>query len=222
MNRVLVRSATEAGKIVVRATADGLAPALLTLESKPVTVQGGLSTVLPGAALPVNLSRGPTPSTPSFEVSRVTVPVAGVDAGSNPDDAGKSFDDDETTSWTSEPGAGKSAITYRLARKATLSEIELKLSGWRERSYPLRVLVDGAVVYQGATPKSLGYVALPLKPRSGSVVRIELTGQADESDAIKLTEVANQANADTGAKRTSKGVLSIVEADFYTAPHGGR
>lgn len=219
VNRVLVRSATEAGTIVVRATADGLALAALTLASKPVTVQGGLSTVLPGAEQPVNLSRGPTPSTPSFKVRRIMVPVAGVEAGSNPGDAGKSFDDDETTVWTSEPGAGKSVITYRLARKATLSEIELKLSGWRERSYRLRVLVDGDVVYEGATPKSLGYVVLPLKPRSGNAVRIELTGLADEKDAIKLTEVANQANADTGANRTSKGVLSIVEADFYSAPH---
>jgi beta-galactosidase len=41
---------------------------------------------------------------------------------------------------------------------------------------------------------------------------------ADESNAIKLTEVANQAIADTGANQTGKGVLSIVEAEFYRAP----
>jgi beta-galactosidase len=217
VNRVLVRSATQAGKIVLRATAEGLAPATLVLESKPVAVHGGLSTELTGAKQPLNLSRGPTPSTPSFRVSRVSVPVVGVETASNPDDAAKSFDDDETTFWASKAGDG-AAITYRLAQKTTLSEIGLKLSGWRERSYPLRVLVDGEVVYQGVTPKSLGYVTLPLKPRIGDMVRIELTGVADERDAIKLTEVTNQSNADTGANKTSKGVLSIVEVDFYKTP----
>jgi beta-galactosidase len=217
VNRVLVRSATEAGKIVLRATADGLAPAELLLESKPVAVQGGLSTRLTGASLPSNLSRGPTPTGPSFTVSRISVPVVGVEAASNQEEAARSFDDDETTLWASKPGTG-AAITYQLGAKTVLSEMTLKLSGWRERSYPLRVLVDGEVVFEGATPKSLGYVTLPLKPHSGSAVRIELTGAADERDAIKLTEVANQANSDTGANRTAKGVLSIVEVDFYKVP----
>jgi beta-galactosidase len=218
VNRVLIRSATVAGRIVVRASAEGLAPAELTLESAPVAVSGGLSTLLPGASQPVNLSRGPTPSTPSFKVTRVSVPVAGVEAASNPADAAKSIDDDETTSWSSKAGEGTPAITYRLAQKTTLSEIELRLTGWRERSYPLRVLVDGEVVYEGLTPTSLGYVVLALKPRSGSAVRIELAGAADERGAIKMTEVANQANAETGANRMSKAVLSIVEAEFYKAP----
>jgi beta-galactosidase len=218
VNRVLVRSATKAGRIVVRASADGLAPASLTLDSVPVAVEGGLSTVLPGASQPVNLGRGPTPPTPSFKVTRVAVPVAGVEAASNPGDAAKSIDDDETTAWSSKAGSGTPSITYRLARKTTLSEIELRLSGWRERSYPLRILVDDEVVYEGLTPTSLGYVVLPLKPHSGTAVRIELTGSADEGGAIKMTEVANQANADTGARKISKAALSIVESDFYTAP----
>ena len=218
VNRVLVRSATEAGKIVVRATAAGLEAATLVLESKPVALQGGLSTVLTGSQQPLDLRRGPTPPTPSFKVSRVAVAVIGVEAASNQGDAAKSFDDDETTSWTSAAGAGQAAITYRLAENTTLSEIAIRLAGWRERSYPLRVLVDGAVVYEGVTPKSLGYVTLPLAPRSGSAVRIELTGVADEREAIVLTEVANQANTDTGANKTPKGGLSIVEVEFYKKP----
>jgi len=218
VNRVLVRTATEAGKITVRASVDGLPPAQLVLESKPVKVLAGLSTDLTGVDLPLNLQRGPTPSTPSFTVSRIAVPLAGAESDSNGADAGKSFDDDETTSWVSKPGEGAPAITYRLAQAVTLTEVVLKLSGWRERGYPLRVLVDGDEVYSGMTPKSLGYVTLPLKPRAGSNVRIELNGVADESNAIKLTEVVNQSITDTGANRTPKGVLSIVEAEFYRAP----
>jgi beta-galactosidase len=150
-------------------------------------------------------------------VSSVAVPVATVDAASKAGEAGNSIDDDETTKWTSEPGQG-AAITYRLARPALLTEAVLKLSGWRERSYPLRITVDGVEVYKGSTPKSLGYVHLPLKPHKGSAVRIALEGSVDEAGAIKLTEVANQANADTGANNTSKAVLAIVEAEFHENP----
>jgi beta-galactosidase len=218
VNRVLVRSSTEAGKIVVRASAEGLAPAELVLESKPAEVVAGLAAAMPGDGLPLRLERGPTPSTPSFKVSRVAVPVVSAEAASNAADAAKSFDDDETTSWVSKRGDGNPSITYKLAQPAVVKEAVLKLSGWRERSYPLRVYVDGEEVFSGMTPKSLGYVTLPLKPRKGSAVRIELNGVADESNAIKLTEVANQAIADTGANQIGKGVLSIVEAEFYRAP----
>jgi hypothetical protein len=215
VNRVLVRSTLEAGKILVRASAAGLASAELSLPSQAVEAVDGLAK--PAAPPPLHLERGPTPSSPSFRVTRVAVPVLASEAASNGPDAAKSWDDDETTAWTSTPGAGAS-ITYTLARPAELREVELKLTGWRERSYPLRVFVDGEQVYQGVTPKSLGYVVLPLAPRKGSSVRIALDGAADESDAIKLSEVANQANVDTGSKAMPKGALAIVEAEFYELP----
>jgi hypothetical protein len=219
VNRVFVRSTTQAGKIVVRASAEGLAPAELSLDSTPVQVADGLAA--PAPALPLRLDRGPTPSTPSFKVSRIAVPVASSEAASNGADAAKSYDDDETTAWTSAPGAGAS-ITYKLARPAALREVTLKLTGWRNRSYPLRVVVDGQEVYNGTTPKSLGYVTLALKPlagqRKGSTVRIALEGTAEDGGGVNLTEVANQANVDTGEKGLSKGALAIVEAEFYELP----
>jgi len=114
-----------------------------------------------------------------------------------------------------------------LARPAALHELTLKLTGWRNRSYPLRVFVDGHQVYAGATPRSLGYVTLPLAPlapiaggASGSSVRIALDGTAQDGGATTLTEVANQANIDTGEKGLSTGALSIVEAEFYERPGG--
>lgn len=216
VNRVLLRSGTQAGKITLRAKSSGLAAAELTLVSKPVQVKDGLSAQFPADGLPLNLQRGPTPATPSFQVSRVAVPVAAVEAASNQADAGNTVDDDETTKWASKPGEG--SISFKLARPAKVSEVVLKLSGWRERSYPLRIEVDGKQVYEGMTPKNLGYVTLPLAANSGQTVRIALNGVADESNAIKLTEVANQSIADTGANQTPKGVLSIVEAEFYERP----
>ena len=220
VNRVLVRSATQPGQIVVRASAAGLTGAELVMQSTPppVPVRGGLSTRLPGADLPPHLERGPTPATPSYKVTRMAVAPVSAQAATNAADVANSFDDDETTKWVSRPGEGAPAITYRLARATTLSEIALKLSGWRERSYPLRISVDGEVVFSGMTPKSLGYVTLPLTPRHGSTVKVELNGVAEEGNAVKMTEIANQAIVDTGANTTPKGVLSIVEIEFYTRP----
>jgi hypothetical protein len=211
VNRVLLRTTPQAGRIVVRARAQGLAPAEVVLESKPVTLKDGLAALPP--APPVHLDRGPTPATPSFTVSRVAVPVTASDAP----DGSKSYDDDETTAWTSEAGATP-AITYTLARPARLAQVVLKLTGWRERSYPLKVYVDGREAWSGLTPKSLGYVTLPLQPVQGRTVRIELAGRAEEGGGIKLTEVANQANTATGTKGVSTAVLSIVEAEFYEWP----
>lgn len=218
VNRVFVRSTTAPGKIVVHASAPGLAPAELSFDSTPVPVKHGLAALAPPP--PLHLERGPTPATPSYMVSRIAVPVATITAASNPDDAARSIDDDETTAWTSRAGEGKPEISYRLARPARLSEVVLKLTGWRERRYPLTVYVDGRQAWRGLTPTSLGYVTLPLTPqaRPGQEVRIVLDGKAEEGDGMKLTEVASQANTATGTKEVSASVLSIVEAEFYERP----
>jgi beta-galactosidase len=218
VNRVLIRSSTQAGQIVVKASAPGLKGAQVVLQSQSAPVVAGLSTRLPGVDMPSYLGRGPTPATPSFKASRIAVPVTVEAAGSNAADAANSIDDDETTRWASKPGDGTPSISYRLPQAATLTEVTLKLSGWKERSYPLRITVDGAEVFNGMTPRSLGYVTLPLTPQQGSVVKVELVGAAEEGNEVKLTEVANQANVDTGANTTPKGTLSIVEIEFYRAP----
>jgi beta-galactosidase len=211
VNRVLVRSTTEAGHIRLVARAEGLAPATLELDSHAVAVAGGLSKRMPADGLPTQLTRGPTPATPSFTPSRFAVAVASAEADSG--QPAQAFDDDETTAWTSE--AGKGVIRFRLAEAATLSEVTLKLGGWRERRYPLRIRVDGEEVWRGLTERSLGYVTLPLKPKRGQTVSIELAGEAEGGVETAGTEVANQKIVDTGASRLSRGVLSIVEAEFY-------
>ena len=215
VNRVLVRSTTVAGKISVTATAAGLRPDSVDLLSQPVEVHGGLATNRTNDDLPAFLGRGPTPTGPSFKISRHPVEIAHVTAGSQTGSAAQSFDDDETTTWISERGADKAWIAYELAQPATLTEATFKFSGWRERLYPIRITVDGQEVFNGETPKSYGYVTLPLKPVTGRTVKIELVGNTKDQDTIKLVEVANQKNNDTGANRVPQGVLAIIEAEFY-------
>jgi beta-galactosidase len=217
VNRVLVRSLPQAGTITLTARAKGMAPATIQLRSHAVKVAGGLGTQFAADGLASSLDRGPTPAGPSYKATRRSVDIAGASAGSNAEQAGRSFDDNEITAWTSAPGRDKAWVEYELARPATLTEASFKLTGWRERSYPVRILVDGQEVFRGDTPRSLGYVTLPLKPVAGQKVRVELLGNATEKDEMKLVEVADQKNTDTGANRAPKGVLAIVEAEFYEA-----
>jgi beta-galactosidase len=217
VNRVLVRSLPQAGTITLTARAKGMAPAKIELRSQPVKVAGGLGTQFAADSLASSLDRGPTPAGPSYKATRRSVDIASASAGSNAEQAGRSFDDNEITAWTSAPGRDKAWVEYELAHPATLTEASFKLTGWRERSYPVRILVDGQEVFRGDTPRSLGYVTLPLKPVAGQKVRVELLGNATEKDEMKLVEVADQKNTDTGANRAPKGVLAIVEAEFYEA-----
>ena len=221
VNRVLLRSTTTPGRITLRASSPGLKETTLTLDTVPVPgpVSLGLSPRLPGAGLKAPLQRGPTPAGPAFRLSRIAVPVASARAGGNSDDAKLSYDDIETTAWNSskdEPGSGW--IEYTLARPARLTEITVKLPGWRSRTYPLHVTIDGKEAYSGTTPTSLGYVTLPLKPVEGRVVRVQLAGQGKTADGFgAITEVENAANASDGTPPVGRGAFGIVEIEFYEA-----
>jgi beta-galactosidase len=78
----------------------------------------------------------------------------------------------------------------------------------------MRVTVDGKEAYVGTTPKSLGYVTLPLKPVKGKTVRIALIGAIDDKDGFGMVEVTGKKLDDTKGKG-EKGALEIVEAEIY-------
>ncbi len=219
VNRVLVRSTAQAGKIVVRAASAGVKPASVEIVSQPVEVRDGIASRLPSDGLTSPLRRGPTPPGPAFKLSRQAVRIARATAGANGDRAGNSYDDNETTSWTNDNKLATAWIQYEFAHAATVTETTLKLGGWRQRSYPIRITVDGKEVFRGITPRSLGYVTLVLKPVEGKRLKIELTGGSTSRDAFALSEVANEKNASTGDEKIGKGTLTIVEAEFYTTTH---
>ncbi len=215
VNRVLVRSSTQAGKILLSAKSSGLKPAAVQIESHPVTVIDGLSPLLPGEGLPSNLSRGPTPPGQSFRVTRRPVPIARATAGANAERAAASFDDNETTGWSNDGKVATAWIQYEFAHAAAADEIDLKLGSWRQRSYPLRLTVDGQEVFRGVTPRSLGYVTLPLRPVTGKTLRIELRGPSADQDAFKMTELENDKTAPAEIGRVGRGTLNILEAELY-------
>ncbi|HLP78690.1 MAG TPA: discoidin domain-containing protein, partial [Candidatus Paceibacterota bacterium] len=161
-----------------------------------------------------------TPVGPSFKVSRMALPIVGVSAGSNTNEAAASFDDNEKTSWSSRNEVSAAWISYHLAQRTAVNEVTIKLAGWRQRSYPIRVTVDGREVFRGRTPRSLGYVTLPLKASVGQDVRVELLQASKTEGDFNITELENQKNASTGAEGQGRGTLSIVEIEIYQFAQG--
>jgi hypothetical protein len=219
VNRVLLRADREPGTVRVTAAADGLQPISVEIPTvAPKPAAGGLSTDFPEHHQPSFLTRGPTPAAPTHRVARTTAVPGEVLAGANQAEAGRSIDDNELSRWTSDGKQDSAWIEYRFSGLVTLNEIELKLVGWRSRSYPLRITLDGRTVWEGTTERSLGYASVSFPAARGRVLRIVQTGTVEDRDAFgKIVELntARQAG-DTGADSVPPGwTLGIVEADFH-------
>lgn len=217
INRALIRSTTAAGKVTLTAQAKGLLSASLTLETVPVKVTGGLSTYLPQATLKGRLDRGETPSTPSYKDSKKGVRIVSAKAGSNNNDAEKSYDDIELTEWKNDGKLSTAWITYTLERDAEIDDICIKLQGWRSRSYPLEVYAGNTLIWSGNTDKSLGYIHLNVeKPVRANTITIRLKGNTSDKDAFgQIIEVeAIVANTMELEKSSSKHQLRIIEVEF--------
>jgi hypothetical protein len=217
VNRALIRSTTKSGTIVIRAKADGLKEATITLTSKPFLAANGLTTILPSGGLTSNLERGPTPLTPSFNPIRNEIAIAKATAGAYADSVNMSFDDNELSDWVNDGILSTAWIEFELEREATVNEISLKLNNFRSRTYPLRITVDGREVFNDTTYRSLGYVTLKCKPSKGKKVKIELVGASKEGGSPQMAEVGGK-KLDDGVKRDdakARGTLSIIEVEIY-------
>jgi lysophospholipase L1-like esterase len=101
----------------------------------------------------------------------------------------------------------------------TLNECVIKLTGWRSKSYPIRILANGKEVYKGNTAQSLGYITIPLEPVLAQNIKIELIGANTEKDGFSnIVEVEATKDLDLFKDKTAvdaKGQLRIVEIEFY-------
>lgn len=173
------------------------------------------------------LGRGETPSTPSYTDLKHTVhPVRAV-SGCNQDEAYRSIDDSEDTEWKNDGKASTAWIRYEFDSTVSINEISMKLTGWRQRSYPLEILAGDSLVWQGMTPQSLGYVHIPIdQPVEASTLTIRLKGAAKSEDAFgQITELVVPANGGELDLYKAKGgdkvrsELRIVECDFLSYRH---
>jgi beta-galactosidase len=214
VNRVLIRSAVQPGKIVLSAKSEGLKSASVEILSKSFEVKDGLSLTMPDEGLVCRLDRGPTPKGESFKVTRIPVSITGVIAGANADKAAASYDDNETTNWANDGKLATGWIQYEFGKPADVNQVVLKLSSWRNKRYPLRITIDGKEVWKGDTEQTLGYYTIRFEPTKGKTLKIELTGAGQSKDGFDIVEVTGQKDQSAAAK-DSKGTLSIVEAEIY-------
>ena len=220
VNRAIIRSTTTPGKVTLKASAEGLKGAEISLETIPFEVTGGLSTYIPGDHLKGRLDRGETPQTSSYYDRCVDVEIVSATAGANVDKAGASFDDNELSEWTNDGRLSTAWITYRLGRMAQIDEVCVKFTGWRMRSYPIEIYAGDELIWEGETPRSLGYVHLPVKPVMTREITVKLKGSAQDEDAFGgIVEVVAPAAGELdlfkakGAEKKSNE-LRIVEIEF--------
>jgi len=223
INRVLLRSTRQPGKIKLIAKSGSLKPDTIEFESSVFDAVDGLSKIIRGNDLYCRLNRGATPSNPSYKVSRIPVSVIEIKAGANQETAMNVIDDNEMTEWRNSGTRSTGWLDFTLSRPANLSEICLKLTGWRNRSYKLRVLSDnGTHLWEGETAKSLGYITLPMSQVvSTRNVRVELSGAGSQKEGFSaITELEKGKDLDLFDKNNPdsgdpKDELRIVEIEFY-------
>lgn len=220
INRALIRSLTTAGTVKIRAKAEGLKSAEVSLTSTPIEVKNGLSTYIAGNELEGRLTRGETPLTPSYEDTKIDVPILSTVAGANANEAINSYDDNELSEWKNDGKASTAWITYRFERTACVDEICMKLTGWRMRSYPLEIYAGDELIWSGDTEKSLGYIHLKVKPVLSNQITIRLKGESKESDGFgQIVEVAAPVANELDLFKAKDGSktgheLRIVEVEF--------
>lgn len=209
VNRVLVRSTTHPGNITLTCAAEGLQPVTIDLQ----TVRQ------PSSPLPLNLTRGETPSTPSYSDHSVSIDIVDATSGSNATALANSFDDNELSEWASDGLRENAWATYRLARKAPVDEVVLKLTGWRNKCYPLAVYAGKKKLWEGITYATLGYVHIPIAtPVTTDQITLRMLGPVQNSSAFgEIKELAGGATGELDRVRTSKGEvkLRIVEVEFH-------
>lgn len=221
ITRVLVRSTTEAGEVKLTATAKELGTATESWTTIPVEVVNGLSKHFPGELLPCRLDRGETPLTPSYTDKKVDVQVLSVTAGTNQETAANSFDDNELSEWRNDGKLSTAWITYKLDRRAAVDDICMKLTGWRQRSYPIEIFAGKQLIWKGNTEKSLGYIHLNIEhPVLTDEITIRLKGAAQEGDAFgQIVEVVEPKAGELDLFKAKDGdktrnELRIVEIEF--------
>ena len=219
VNRVLVRSTTNAGTIRLTASAEGMEPATIELSTSAVDA----ASYLPAMTLKGSLDRGETPLAPSYTEKVRGIEIKSAKAGYDSEKALLSCDDNELSEWRNDGRLSTAWITYKLAEKAVLSDICMKLTGWRLRSYPIEIYAGKQLIWSGDTPRSLGYIHLtPTQSVKTNEITIRLKGAGKDSDAFSgIVEVAEPAAGELDLFKAKggdapKSELRIVEVEFLS------
>ena len=213
VNRVLLRTTTNAGEINLSAYAEGVKPAYLSMKSEKGESHPSL--------LKPQLNRGETPLTPSYKEQARDIEIVSAKPGYDSEHAVCSYDDNELSEWKNNGRLSTAWITYRLAKKTVVDDICLKLTGWRLRSYPIEVYAGKQLIWGDETERSLGYIHLtPTKRVKTNEITIRLKGAGKDKDAFGgITELAQPVAGELDLFKAKNGgdtksELRIVEIEF--------
>ena len=219
VNRVLVRTTTNAGNINLSAYAEGVKPAYIEVKSEEVRNEK----CLPQLTLKGHLDRGETPQIHSYIEKAQSIEIISAKAGYDNEHAAQSYDDNELSEWKNDGRLSTAWITYRLAKKTVIDDICLKLTGWRLRSYPLEVYAGRHLIWSGETERSLGYIHLTPNCRvKTDEITIRLRGTGKDKDAFGgIVEVAEPAAGELDLFKAKNGEdtkneLRIVEIEMIS------
>ena len=214
VNRVLLRTTTNAGEINLAVYADGVKPAYVSLNSKKTDF-------VKLEKMSSQLDRGETPITPSYKELASGIDIVSARAGYDSEHAIRSYDDNELSEWKNDGRLSTAWITYKLAKKTVVDDICLKLTGWRLRSYPIEVYAGKQLIWSGETERSLGYIHLtPTKRVKTNEITIRLKGAGKDKDAFGgITELAQPVAGELDLFKArnggeAKSELRIVEVEF--------
>ena len=227
VNRVLVRTTTNAGEIHLSAYAEGVKTDHIEVVSEEVISErqrvgasAGMK-FMPQLTLKGQLGRGETSLAPSYYEMARGINIVSAKAGYDTEHASNSFDDNELSEWKNDGRLSTAWITYRLEKKTIVNDICLKMTGWRMRSYPLEVYAGKQLIWSGDTERSLGYIHLkPTKQVKSDEITIRLRGAGKDKDAFGgIVEVAQPAAGELDLYKTKNGKdtkseLRIVEIEF--------
>ena len=223
INRVLVRTTTQAGDIHLSAYAEGVRPAYAEVRTQACIPSSASSQRVgaPHFTMRSSLARGETPQSPSYTERSRGITIVSAKAGYDPEHASRSFDDNELSEWKNDGRLSTAWITYKLEKKAVVSDICLKLTGWRLRSYPLEVYAGKTLIWSGETERSLGYIHLkPTQQVKTDEITIRLKGAGKDKDAFGgIVEVAEPTAGELDLFKTKNGgdtkhEIRIVEIEF--------
>lgn len=225
--RVFVRSTTMAGKLTLTATPQGdskLPAATLTATTEECPVKDGFYVTSKqkdakpleadrSKILPSYLANGETAVAPSYTQKYITVPIANIEAAVARDSTIQAFDDNETTTWSSDGLIQNAWMKVNLQRTAELSQVVMRVGDFRNTSYPIEIVADGKVVWSGYTQKSLGHVYCNFtKPVITDNILIRMIGEATVKEAFgSMTELAAKKNVSTKASKSNR--LRITELE---------
>lgn len=221
--RVMLRSTTHPGLITLSASAKGFKTAKLSITTTETPQNNGFYmdqngnaySADWGKALPSYTERGETPIKPSFTQHYHTVAIKDITSPSDTTGIWKVCDDNEASKWLSDGLIQNSQVTFRLERPSAISQIALRLDGFRRTSYPLEILTtDGAIVWKGYTDKSLGYAYCQIKnPVKSDTYTIRMVGPASVKEAFgDMTELASKKAVSKKSSKSNR--LGIIEIEF--------